>query len=313
MRSLPIAILLATALSAQTADVKPVEVRVHTDRTAMWIGDRVTYTIELRCAPDVDLLLDDLSKDRLRVSGGEIAEVIEDHDEGDGPRVRRMHYRLTTYRVDAREIKIDPLVVRYFSRRNMDAVAQATPAGQVTVPPTVVAIRSTLADSGRLPELRYPVSGRLLPKYLRFVQPVGLALIALAILPTLVFALDIAGRARAAWARRAVHRSRREHRTSFEQLKTLSPSSDAEQIRAYEQLDTVVREHLRASTGVPAHALTPGELRRSLSQRSPAFATDEVEELLTRCERARYAPEPPAREGWAESIRCAEHVMRRRR
>lgn len=307
-----LAVLLLSTVAV--ADVpKPVEVRVVADRTAVWIGDRVVYTVELRCAPDVDVVLDDLNKDRIRVNGGEMLDAIDDHQESGGGRIRRMRYTLTTYRVDAPEIRIDPFTVRYFSRRNLDAAAQATPAGQVTVPATVIAIRSTLPDSGKLPELRQPAAGRQLPAYLRYAQPVGLGLIALAILPTLIVALNVAGHARAAWAKRAVRRGRREQRVSFDQLKQLDPSTDADRVRAYEQLDAVVREHIRLATNVPAQALTPAELRAALAQRAPGFASDEVEALLQRCERVRYAPDPPPRDAWGESLRTAAEVLGRRR
>ena len=39
----------------------PVQVRAATDRSAIWVGDRVTYTIDILCDRGSDILLDDLA------------------------------------------------------------------------------------------------------------------------------------------------------------------------------------------------------------------------------------------------------------
>jgi len=299
------AVACAPPAAAQTP---PVEVRTALSRTAVWIGDRVTYTVELRCAPQVDVLLDDLASGRLRIDGGDVVAVEEDLDDsGQGP-VRRVRYTLVTYRVDVPELRIAAIPVRYYARRAGTAV-QGPPAGQVTVAPAIIAVRSAIPDGDGVPPLRVPATLRLAPRFLALAQPVGLVLIAIAIVPVAIWGLDLAGRARRAWGRQRVRRSRRQQPVSLEQLRSIEPESDSARIHAFEQLDTLVREHLSLTTGITARALTPAEVRRALEARAPSLPHGDIEALLAACERARYAPQPPAAEDWPGALRDAEQIL----
>ena len=178
----------AGATSAQV----PVEVRTTVSRSAVWPGDRTIFTVELRCAPQFDILFDDLAAGRLRVDGGEVVDVQEDHDERG--QLRRFRYTLVTYRVDIPEMRIAAFPVRYYMRRA--GGVQGAPAGQVMVPPTLVAVRSVIPDGEGTPTVRVPAGFRPAPRYLALAQPLGLTLIALAIVPVIVMSIDVAGRAR---------------------------------------------------------------------------------------------------------------------
>src|SRR5436309_14433191 len=87
-----------------------VTVRTSLDQTAMWVADRVTYTIELTCKRGVDVLADDLSRDKLKVDGLEVVGGDTDRRSGpDDSTIYQFRYVLTTYRVDAPALKIGPL------------------------------------------------------------------------------------------------------------------------------------------------------------------------------------------------------------
>src|SRR5262245_25960823 len=62
----------------ELATPPPVEVRTSLNRTAVWVGDLVSYSIELRCAPQVDIVTEDLASERLKVDGLEIRDVVID-------------------------------------------------------------------------------------------------------------------------------------------------------------------------------------------------------------------------------------------
>ena len=49
-------------------------------RTAVWVGDPVTYTVELTCAPKIDILADDLAAERLPLTGLELLGVEVERD-----------------------------------------------------------------------------------------------------------------------------------------------------------------------------------------------------------------------------------------
>jgi hypothetical protein len=290
--------------------VPPVVVRTSVSRTAVWIGDRVVYTVELQCAPQVDVLADDLLKERLRVEGGEVVSAHGERTESDGRITHRMQYTLVTYRVDAPAMNVALFTVRYYTRGRGQRPGDAAPAGEVTIPPLAVAVRSALPESMQPVNLRPAGGVQLAPRHMRLAQPVGLGLFLAAIVPAAIWSLGLVRRARGMREAYVARRSRKRKRGSFDQIKSLEPSSDAERVDAYGQLDTFVRDHLSGTTGIEAHSYTPENLRRVLEERKPQYPHEDIEAVLAACELARYAPEPPSAAQWADAVRDAEGVLR---
>src|SRR5262245_13963018 len=117
---------LVLALSAATAaqekapakPAPPVEVHTSVSHTAVWVGDRVTYSIELRCAPQVDIVTEDLATERLKVEGLEIRDIAIDRDASEAGRLTyRVTYSLVTFNVEAPGLTIGAIPVRYSIRR----------------------------------------------------------------------------------------------------------------------------------------------------------------------------------------------------
>jgi hypothetical protein len=303
----------ASSLASQPPSVpSPVQVRTSLDRTAMWIGDRVTYTVELQSSSGVDVLLDDLAADRLQIEGGEAIRVDTEDGAGAGD-IRRVRFVITTFRVDTPEVRIAPFTVRYFARGTLSAAGQTAPAGEVTVPQAVIAIRSTLPEGGRLPELREPSALRPAPRYVRVAGAVGLALIALAVVPFALVSADLPRLVRRSVAVGRAGWNRRRQRQGIEDLRALNPSTPDERISAYAQLSQAIREHLRLTTGIPAHAMTPAEVREALERRGSGALAAEAESLLAACERSQYSPAPLTPDGWRDAMRQADEIVRRKR
>ncbi|MEO6214223.1 MAG: hypothetical protein ABIP65_11405 [Vicinamibacterales bacterium] len=291
----------------------PVEVRTALSRTAAWIGDRVTYTVELESSESVGIVDDDLAPERLRVEGGEIVGFETRSDERHGRRVRRWQYTLASSRIDVAEIRIAAVSVRHYARTAGGTATPISPSGQVIVPPAVVAIRSSLPSTDRLPPLRVPSALEPAPVYLPFAVPVGLVLMAVVIVPLLFAGVDLSGRARLALAARRSRRLRQVQTVSLDGLRTSDPSSDAERVLAYGRLDALIRDHVHLTTGAPAIALAPPELRQLLERIAPHLPHEAIESLLTRCEDAKYAPTPPSRGEWSSALSDAELILRPRR
>ena len=306
------ALLATTSLARAQSAAEKVTVRVFTERTAVWTGDRVQYTLEFMCPGALDVLPEDLAKERLPLRGAEVLTVDTAEESVPNGTIRRVRYNLATYAVDVKEITIDAFTVRYLSRRTIGATTQTAPLGEIGVPRTIIAIRSTLPDSGRLPDFRTPAGLRQAPRYARFARPVGWALVAIAILPVALVVLDVAGRLRRLRAGTPRRRVKRQHTTEIEELSNLSPGTADERVRAFERLDRVVRQHIELTTGIPALALTPGEIARALRERPGPTAADDIEALLDTCERARYAADPIQGDEWDRSLRAAEGVVRGR-
>jgi hypothetical protein len=295
--------------SAQAPAQVPVQVHPSLSRTAMWIGDRAVYTLDVECTGNFDIVEDDLASARLRVDGGEIVGFESASDDRNGGRHRRISYTITSYSVDASEVRIAAMPVRYYARQTGVDSTRLAPAGSVTVPAAVIGIRSSLPSTGVLPAPRVPASVQPSPSYLRYAQWIGLALIALVIVPVAIASADLGRHAagvRVWWQGR---RQRRAHVLSLDGLKGASPGSGAELVDAYARLDEVVRDYLAAATGTPARALTPQELRAALERSAPALPHADIESLLVRCEDARYAAVPPPRDDWGRDLAAAEEIL----
>src|SRR5262249_52536072 len=140
MTRLTAALLLVTCVTPlAAAELQDVEVRTSLSQTAVWVADRVTYSITLACRKGVDILADDLAKDKLHAEGLEIltSDSTQTTDRDDRT-TYTFSYELTTYRVDLRQLTVAPLTVRYYVKRAGQRIGDASPAGEVQVPAAVV-------------------------------------------------------------------------------------------------------------------------------------------------------------------------------
>jgi len=320
-----LACVLPVAVAAQTrtpapapprADTRtaaspaPVEVRTWVSRTAVWLGDRVTYVIEFRAAPEVEILFDDLDPDRLTIEGFEIVDVATERDASVAGHVtHRMRYGLVTYQVDAPALTIAAIPVRYSLRRPGQRAEDAVPAGEVQVPALSVALRSAIPPSTEAIAIRDRRPVQQLPRLVRLAQPIGVGLLVISVVPVALWGAGLVYRARQSQSRRRPRRPLKQRRAAFEEIKGLDVSSESERRDAYARLDAWVREQLQHATGVAASALTPAELSGAILHPPPSVHLEDLQRLLVECERAKYAPEPPAADRWAAALEDAEQLL----
>ncbi len=282
--------LAVCALPAAAADAPPpAAVRTSLDRTAVWIGDPVTYTIEITCQRNVDVLDDDLSKDKLKLDGLDLASVETTRDPGVGDTtIRRFLYHLTSYRVDQPALKIGALSVRYYVKRPGQRLEDAVAAGELQVPGAVIAFRSMLPDNQDGYELRFGRPADARSRWLLLAQPAGIGLVIASIVPVAFWLVAVARSRRT--ARRSVRRVQREEKGTLEAARSIDVSTAAGRREVYNRIDTLVRHHLRDTFGVAGPSLTPGEVEPALAGRGSRVPVEVVTTLLAACERARYAP-----------------------
>lgn len=303
---------LAASVGAEVAAsaAKP-QIRTAVNRTAVWVGDRFRFTIDIDCPRDVDVLDEDLSKDKLKLEGLDI--VSSDSSRIDGPggtATRRFTYELTAYRVDVPALRIAPLSVRYSVRRPGQRLADAAPAGEVLIPGAAIAFRSTLpeAQADNVRDSR-PALSR--PRTFALARPVGLALVIVSFAPAAFWAIGAVARRRHRPAHRSVRQVRSDERASLQAARELDLSFADARREAYTRIDALIREHLRDVCGVPGASLTPGEVQPALAGRDSRIDAARVAALLTACERARYAPPHalPSAEACRDSIAEAEQLL----
>ena len=311
-RLLVLAIALAIAPCASAAE-PPVRAASAVDRTAMWVADRLTYTVDIVCDRGVDILLDDLAKEKLRVNGLEIIGSDSSQSTDAAERTsHRLRYVLTTYRVDAPSLSIEPIAVRYYQRRPGQRLQDMAPAGEITVPGAQVAFRSTLPDVQPAPGLRDKrASTERNPVFVR-LRSIGLALVIISLAPALVIAgAAVRRRTVRKPGRRSSREIRKEKRDMLERLRSLDIGTEDERWRAYDEISAAVRQHVAASAHVPASALTAQELDTALSGMRTRVPRESVAALLAASDAARYGPPGavPSTQACREALNTAEEIL----
>lgn len=304
-----VVVLAPAVASAQPAP----QVSSSVDRTAIWVSDRVTYSVDLVCAPGVDVLLDDISKEKLRLTGLEIVSTDQTATtDAEGRTAHHLRYVLTTYKVDLPVLAIEPITIRYYAARPGQRLQESAPAGEVRIPGATIAFRSTLPDNpstsvlrdGREPAARSWVFAR--------ARQLGLAAVILSLAPAaFVLAGAIRRRARGAVAKRSKRRVRADHRATLEHLRSWDVATEDDRRRAYDEISTAVREHVASHSHVVATALTAEELDAALASAGGRLPRESIAALLAACDAARYAPPRalPSAEQCRDALTTAEQLL----
>lgn len=284
-------LLLGVVVAAADSRPEDVTVRASLDRTAVWVADRLTYTVQITCAPGIDVLDDDLSRDKLKLDGLEVAGTDTGRDAGPGgTTIRTFRYHLTTYKVDQRALKIGDISARYYRVRPGQGLEGGAPIGEARVPGTVVAFRSMLPEDQDTYPLRDDKPSGVRRQLLANLQPIGTGLVVASIVPALFWVVGLVQERRPRTPRRSVKQVQQEERTSLDAVRAIDVNSVDGRREAYTKISELVRDHLRDVVGIPGPSLTPSEIEPALASRSTRVSGETVTALLTECDAARYAP-----------------------
>jgi hypothetical protein len=304
--------LIALASPALGQTTQPPVVHAGVDRTAIWVADRVNYTVEIVCPKGVDILSDDLAKEKLKTTGLDVVGTdATATTDADGATTHRIRYTLTTYHVDTPDLRIDPLPVRYFVKRPGQRLQDEAPAGEFAVPAVSVAFRSTLPNDPDAAALRDGVDPAPRPRAFASARATGLALMLVSVAPLAFVAAAAVNRRRPRRQGRSARRMRQDERVTMDALQTMDLSTPDGRRRAYDGIDTLVRTHLQDALAVPGPALTPSEVTPRLNGSRLRVAPEQVAALLAACEQARYAPleAVPSSEACRDAIERARSVL----
>jgi hypothetical protein len=302
---------LTSVVAAQTPP-PDVTVRTSLDRTAIWVADRVTFTIELTCKRGVDVLADDLSRDKVKTEGLEVIDGTTDRRSApDGATVYQFHYLLTTYRTDVPALTIAPLRVRYAVRRAGQRLEDAAPAGDVQVPGAAIAFRSVLPDDQEPAGIRSDKPPHARRLRFALLQPVGIGLVIVAIVPGLLAIAALVRRLRRPRVRRSARAVRHQERASLEAVRQMNVETVEGRREVFGELDALVRAHLCEVCGIPGGSLTPQEVPFALATTSAKVPAELVASILEACELARYAPPQatPSADACREAIEQVEQMI----
>jgi hypothetical protein len=295
-----------------SAALNPVVVRPSLDRTAAWVGDSLTYSLEIVCSPGYDIVEDDLGRDHLPLEGLVVRAANSTREtRDDGVVVYRGRFELASFSPENERLRIGPLSIRYYRKDADGRINAQLPVGTVAVPEEDVALRSTLPESVGL-ALRVARTPALLPSFTRVLNPLGATLIALSLVTVALGLKGTIGRRPAApRAKSPARPASIDYRTALSEIRQLEDTAGPEALRhAFDRLDHLLRTFL-TETDVHARSLTPDEIDSKLNAGGDATPPRAVAQVLRDCERVRYGgpSQPPSREVLARALDQAEKVL----
>jgi hypothetical protein len=285
-------LFVAVELGAAPASQKPqlpFSVTTRLDRTAIWVGDSLEYTIQVIHPRGVQFVQDDLKKENLSLPPFVLRAIrAEERDWRDDKKLFEVVLLLTTYESGKSELVIPPVALYYFRREGTLSEKEAR-AQAIRIPQQKIALRSTLP--GGQPRLREF-------KQIHTVDPTY----AIGALVLGLIGMGFVGSRAAARLWHAVHRdkvikrpvSRRvRERWIHEGLQRIrqmaqDPAKDPQTF--YAEIGQFVRQYLTEWLDVEARGLTPVEAEQALQAAgcNGAFA-QQVRTVLEQCEEARYS------------------------
>jgi hypothetical protein len=284
-------IALAT-LGAAPVDKKVKDPRItvstHLDKTAIWVGDTLRYTVRAVHDRDIEFVLDSLKKDSLNLAPFVVREVAVSQNLFDANKeVTEVTLQLATYETGQTELNIPSFVLYYFARKAGAEKSGDMPAESFPVPATRVGLRSTLTGDAR----RLRDSREILPvNPYRWMSAFALGFVGLAFLGVQT--------ARRLWSASSTEKPKTRQLTRHARGRVLQDflrtaqsigrESREDQLRYYSELSRFIREYLGQWLETDAVSLTPEELARVLEEHGKNGLAAPVRTLLVRCEQVLY-------------------------
>jgi hypothetical protein len=292
-RVLLVLLLLAlAALGAAPVEKKPkgrkIAVTTHLDKTAVWVGDVVHYTVRAVHDPDIEIVFDPLKKESLNLAPFVVRDVtVRQSPFGDNRRVTEVVLQLATYESGQAELTIPSFVLYYFTLKNRSEKAGDTPAESLPVPATRVGLRSTLSGDALRPRDDRIILQDNSPRWM-VALPLGLA--GMLFLGVQTMRRFWASAATEKPARRRLTRGIRSRmlRDFLRSIRSMGRDSAEDQLRFYAEVSRFVRGYLGQWLEVDAASLTPDEVATVLESHGHGGLGEPVKTILERCERVLY-------------------------
>jgi hypothetical protein len=289
----------------------PVTVRSSLDRTAIWVGDPVTYTVDVDCLPGYDIIEGDLGRDHLPLEGLEVRTANTAREARDGGAVAyRARFQLSSYTPERERLRIGPMSIRYYRKQPDGRIDDRIPDGVADVPGQDIALHSTLPDSAGL-ALRSAKTPVLLPPISHLIYPFGLALVALSLIAVALGFSKTIGRRTSTETQDSARRQPTDYQLALNDIRQLSDTANAEALRqAFGRLDHLLREFF-AEMNPHARSVTPEEIDAEAGTGGDLTTPRAIARVLRECERARYGgpTQPPSHELLIHTLDQAEAVL----
>jgi hypothetical protein len=284
-------LLVAVDSEAAAAAQKPqplFTIATRLDRTAIWVGDPLEYTIEVVHPRSVQFALDNLKKEDISLPPFVLRAIrAEEREWRDNQKLLQVVLLLTTYESGKPELMIPPVALYYFKRDSAlpdkEARAQA-----IRIPPQRIALRSTLSG------------GQTRLREFKEIRPVEITL-AIGALVLGLIGMGFVGSRVTVRLWRVLHRDKAVKRPvsrrvrqrwiqeGLQRIRKLADDSTQEPKTFYAEISQFLRQYLTEWLDVEARGLTPMEAQEALRTAgyNGAFA-QQVRTVLEQCEEAQY-------------------------
>jgi hypothetical protein len=287
-------LLLLLTMGAAPPAKKPkpsrINISTHLDRTAIWVGDDLRYTVRAIHEPEIEFVVDSLTKDNLNLAPFVVRDVaVRQGGYAGNKKLTEVTLQMTTYESGAPELRIPALVLYYFTHKPGMEKNEDTLAESLTVPPTRIGLRSTLTpDARRLRDAReIPAAS-----WERWAGAFAAGFLGLAFL----------GVQSARWLRTSTaaevaktpqptrRRRGRRVREFLRAAESIGRDSPQDQQRYYAEVSRFLREYLGESLDIHAAGMTPDEVAEALERRGRNGLGPPIKSVLNKCEQVLYTP-----------------------
>jgi hypothetical protein len=284
-------LLVAVDSEAAAATQKPqplFTIATRLDRTAIWVGDTLEYTIEVVHPRSVQFALDNLKKEDISLPPFVLRAIrAEEREWRDNQKLLQVVLLLTTYESGKPELMIPPVALYYFKRDSALSEKEAR-AQAIRIPPQRIALRSTLSG------------GQTRLREFKEIRPVEITL-AIGTLVLGLIGMGFIGSRAVVRLWRVVHRDKAVKRPvsrrvrqrwiqeGLQRIRKMAHDSTQEPKTFYAEISQFLRQYLTEWLDVEARGLTPMEAQEALRAAgyNGAFA-QQVRTVLEECEEAQY-------------------------
>jgi hypothetical protein len=285
---------VAVDLEAAPAKEKPqplFSITTRLDRTAIWVGDSLEYTIEVIHPRTVQFVLENLKKENVSLPPFTLHAIrAEEREWRNNQKLLQVVLLLTTYESSKSELMIPPVALYYFTRDGTLSDKEAR-AQVVRLPPQRIALRSTLSGGPvRLREFKEIHSVQFAPA----IGTLVLGLIGIGFVGSRVAVYLWRSAHRDKTVKRPVSRRVRQRwiHDGLSRIRKLAHDSPQDEKTFYAETNRFLRQYLTDWLNVEARGLTPPEAAEALQAAgyNGAFA-QQVRTVLEQCEQAQYGKE----------------------
>ncbi len=287
----------------------PVVVTAEVDKTAIWVGDVLRYTLRAVYDANVELVLDNFTKDRLPTTPFTVRDIeIRRGDWKDDKRAAEVTLLLSTLVTGESELSIPPIQVFYFIREP-GLTKTESPVETIAAPEVKIGLRSAL------------VPDSLTPRTTKTPPAPGLALALTPLLLGFAGLLSLAGyiglriwqRQHLDDATRKLTREAREKiaQESLVRMRANVSASGVDPRQWSGAMAAAVRGLITELFQVPGASLTPEEIEAALARSgADSRLTTQIKTILTQCDEVRYGKDSGDGSGLrAQLLQAIEQVM----